>query len=102
MDTVYIARARSMNINVCIDLAFVTKVDKFLSFVEIQLNSLCKTLIILALSGCTYCEMIESLKRKIKIHLRTIWFDTSLLIKFVLLTGSSFRICNFHVSNENV
>ena len=68
----------------------------------LALNSLCKTLIILALSGCTYCETFESLKRKIKIHLRTIWFDTSLLIKFVLLTGSSFRICNFHVSNENV
>ena len=49
MDTVYIVRARSMNINVCIDLAFVTKIDKFVSFVEIQLNSLCKTLIILAI-----------------------------------------------------
>jgi len=38
MDTVYIVRARSMNIKVCIDLAFVTKIHKFLSFVEIQLK----------------------------------------------------------------
>ena len=66
MDTVYIVRARSMNIKVCIDLALVTKIDKFLSFVEIQLNSLCKTLIILAFSDCTYCETFKSLKSKLK------------------------------------